>query len=162
MRFGPPVQFVRRPDGHDLAYQVLGDAPLDLVFLFGWPTHLGLLWENPSLAGFLHKLGSFSRLILVDRLGNGLSDRGPAGRMFEDELDDVRVVLDAVGSRWPAFFGCHIGGRGRLCVHRPRHAQAQRGSRRLAAVRGGTRRTIAANHVVSTTQTRRGEVLLTH
>jgi class 3 adenylate cyclase/pimeloyl-ACP methyl ester carboxylesterase len=111
MRFGPPVQFVRRPDGHNLAYQVLGDAPLDLVFLFGWPTHLGLLWENPSLAGFLHKLASFSRLILVDRLGNGLSDRGPAGQAFEDELDDIRLVLDAVASRRAAFFGCHIGGR---------------------------------------------------
>jgi pimeloyl-ACP methyl ester carboxylesterase len=90
---------------------VLGDAPLDLVFLFGWPTHLGLLWENPSLAGFLHKLASFSRPILVDRLGNGLSNRGPAGQTFEDELDDVRLVLDAVVSRRAAFFGCHIGGR---------------------------------------------------
>jgi pimeloyl-ACP methyl ester carboxylesterase len=111
MRFGSPAQFVRRPDGHNLAYQVVGNAPLDLVFLLGWPTHLGLLWENPSLAGFLHKLGSFSRLILLDRLSNGLSDRGPAGQTFEDELDDVRLVLDAVGSRRPAFFGCHIGGR---------------------------------------------------
>jgi class 3 adenylate cyclase len=111
MRFGPPAQFVRRPDGHNLAYQVVGDAPLDLVLLFGWPTHLGLLWENPSLAGFLNKLASFSRLILVDRLGNGLSDRGPAGQTFEDELDDVRLVLDAVASRRAAFFGCHIGGR---------------------------------------------------
>jgi pimeloyl-ACP methyl ester carboxylesterase len=111
MRFGPPVQFVHRPDGHNLAYQVLGDAPLDLVLLFGWPTHLGLLWENPSLAGFLHKLASFSRLILVDRLSNGLSDRGPGGQTFEDELDDVRLVLDAVASQRAAFFGCHIGGR---------------------------------------------------
>jgi pimeloyl-ACP methyl ester carboxylesterase len=111
MRFGPPAQFARRPDGHNLAYQVVGDAPLDLVLLFGWPTHLGLLWENPSLAGFLYKLASFSRLILVDRLGNGLSDRGPAGQTFEDELDDVRLVLDAVASRRAAFFGCHIGGR---------------------------------------------------
>jgi class 3 adenylate cyclase len=111
MRFGPPAQFVRRPDGRNLAYQVVGDAPLDLVLLFGWPTHLGLLWENPSLAGFLDKLASFSRLILVDRLGNGLSDRGPAGQTFEDELDDVRLVLDAVTSRRAAFFGCHIGGR---------------------------------------------------
>jgi class 3 adenylate cyclase len=111
MRFGPPAQFTRRPDGHNLAYQVVGDAPLDLVLLFGWPTHLGLLWEDPSLAGFLDKLASFSRLILVDRLGNGLSDRGPAGQTFEDELDDVRLVLDAVASRRAAFFGCHIGGR---------------------------------------------------
>ena len=58
MRFGPPVQFVHRPDGRNLAYQVVGEAPLDLVFLFGWPTHLGLLWENPSFAAFLGKLSS--------------------------------------------------------------------------------------------------------
>ena len=50
MRFGPPAQFARRPDGHNLAYQVVGDAPLDLVVLFGWPSQLGLLWENPSLS----------------------------------------------------------------------------------------------------------------
>jgi pimeloyl-ACP methyl ester carboxylesterase len=53
----------------------------------------------------------FSRLVLMDRLGNGLSDRGPTGQAFEDELDDVGVVLDAVGSRRAAFFGCHLGGR---------------------------------------------------
>jgi hypothetical protein len=60
---------------------VAGDGDLDLVFLFGWPTHLGLMWENPAFAGFLDQLGSFSRLILVDRLGN------------EDELDDVGELL---------------------------------------------------------------------
>jgi class 3 adenylate cyclase/pimeloyl-ACP methyl ester carboxylesterase len=111
MRYGPPVRFVRRPDGRHLAYQVVGDAKLDLVFLFGWPTHLGLMWENPAFAGFLERLGSFSRLILVDRLGNGLSDRGPAGQAFEDEMDDIGLVLDAVGSERAAFFGCHLGGR---------------------------------------------------
>jgi class 3 adenylate cyclase len=111
MRFGPPVGFARRPDGHNLAYQVLGDGELDLVFLLGWPSHLGLLWEDPSLAGFLHKLASFSRLILLDRLGNGLSDRGPSGQTFEGDMDDVGLVLDAVGSQRAAFFGCHLGGR---------------------------------------------------
>jgi class 3 adenylate cyclase len=111
MRYGPRVRFARRPDGRHLAYQVLGDGELDLVFLFGWPTHLGLIWEEPAFAGFLQRLGSFSRLILMDRLGNGLSDRGPTGQAFEDELDDVAVVLDAAGSRRAAFFGCHLGGR---------------------------------------------------
>jgi class 3 adenylate cyclase len=111
MRFGPPFRFARRHDGGNLAYQVVGDGDLDLVFLFGWPTHLGLMWENPSFAGFLHKLSSFSRLILYDRLGNGLSDRGPTGHKFEDELDDVRCVLEAAGSERAAFFGCHVGGR---------------------------------------------------
>jgi class 3 adenylate cyclase/pimeloyl-ACP methyl ester carboxylesterase len=111
MRFGPPISFARRRDGGNLAYQVVGEGDLDLVFLFGWPTHLGLMWENPSFAGFLRKLSSFSRLILYDRLGNGLSDRGPTGHKFEDELDDVRCVLETVGSERAAFFGCHVGGR---------------------------------------------------
>jgi class 3 adenylate cyclase len=111
MRFGPPVGFARRPDGHKLAYQVLGDAELDLVFVSGYATHLGLLWEDPSVAGFLHKLAAFSRLILLDRLGSGLSDRGPSGQTFEDDMDDVALVLDAVGSKRTAFFGSHLGGR---------------------------------------------------
>jgi pimeloyl-ACP methyl ester carboxylesterase len=69
------------------------------------------VWENPSFAEFLRKLSSFSRLILYDRLGNGLSDRGPTGHVFEDEIDDVRSVLAAVGSNRAALFGCHVGGR---------------------------------------------------
>jgi hypothetical protein len=52
MRFGPPVGFARRPDGRKIAYQVLGDGELDLVFVSGYATHLGLQWEEPSVAGF--------------------------------------------------------------------------------------------------------------
>jgi len=51
MRFGPPVAVTRDRNGAHLAYQVLGDGDLDLVFLFGWPTHLGLIWDDPSFAG---------------------------------------------------------------------------------------------------------------
>jgi class 3 adenylate cyclase len=111
MRFGPPVAFTRTPAGSRLAYQVIGDAEHDLVFLPGWPSHLALMWENPAFAAFLHGLASFSRLILFDRLGIGLSDRGPTGRAFEDGMDDVRTVLATVGSQRSAFFGWHLGGR---------------------------------------------------
>jgi class 3 adenylate cyclase/pimeloyl-ACP methyl ester carboxylesterase len=111
MRFGPPVSFTRNASGTALAYQVLGDGPVDLVFLFGWPSHLALMWENPAFADFLRRLASFSRLILFDRTGNGMSDRGPTGHVFEDWMDDVRAVLMAVGSERSAFFGCHLGGR---------------------------------------------------
>src|SRR4051795_9713927 len=111
MRFGPPVRFTRDANGTTLAYQVLGTGPLDLVFLFGWPSHLALMWENPAFAEFLHRLASFSRLILFDRLGNGLSDRGPTGHAFEDWMDEVRCVLEAAGSRRASFFGCRLGGR---------------------------------------------------
>jgi class 3 adenylate cyclase/pimeloyl-ACP methyl ester carboxylesterase len=111
MRYGPPFRYARRSDGRRVAYQVVGTGELDLVFLFGWPTHLGLMWENPSFESFLRKLSSFSRLILFDRSGGGLSDRGHGGYVFEDEMDDVRAVLAAVGSERAALFGCHIGGR---------------------------------------------------
>ena len=111
MRFGPPVAFTRNQDGAHLAYQVVGEGDLDLVFLFGWPSHLALMWEHPAFAGFLQRLASFSRLVLFDRAGNGMSDRGPTGHAFEDWMDEVRSVLAAVGSERAAFFGCHLGGR---------------------------------------------------
>ena len=101
MRYGPPFWYARRPDGRRVAYQVVGDGDLDLVFLFGLPSHLALMWENPALAAFLGKLSSFSRLLLYD----------PGGYMFEDEMDDVRAVMAAVGSERAAMFGCHVGGR---------------------------------------------------
>jgi class 3 adenylate cyclase len=111
MRFGPPVAFTRKPNGAHLAYQVLGDGDLDLVFLFGWPTHLALMWEHPAFASFLQRLASFSRLILFDRQGTGMSDRGPTGHAFEYWMDDIRTLLPVLGSERAAFFGCHTGGR---------------------------------------------------
>jgi class 3 adenylate cyclase len=111
MRYGPPVAFTRNAKGSTVAYQVLGSGPIDLVFLFGWPSHLALMWENPAFADFLTRLASFSRLILFDRPGNGLADRGPTGLAFEDAVDDIQAVMAAVGSERAAFFGCHLGGR---------------------------------------------------
>src|SRR4051812_16338136 len=111
MRFGPPVGFTHNRHGSTIAYQVFGEGELDLVFLFGWPTHLALLWESPAFAEFMEGLASFSRVIFFDRPGNGMSDRGPTGHAFEDWMDDVETVLDAVGSAHAAFFGCHMGGR---------------------------------------------------
>jgi class 3 adenylate cyclase len=111
MRYGPPVACVRDVHGSTMAYQVLGNGPIDLVFLFGWPSHLALMWENPAFADFLHRLASFARVIVFDRVGSGMSDRGPTGHAFEDGMDEIRTVLDAVGSTQAAFFGCHLGGR---------------------------------------------------
>src|SRR5215213_5943878 len=111
MRYGPPVAYVQNATGTTIAYQVLGDGPVDLVFLLGWPTHVALMWEHPAFAGFLQRLASFSRLILFDRPGSGMSDRGPTGQPFEEWMEDTRTVLDAVGSERTAFFGCHLGGR---------------------------------------------------
>jgi class 3 adenylate cyclase len=111
MRYGPPVSFARNASGTTIAYQVLGEGPIDLVFFLGWPTHLALMWEHPAFAGFLRRLASFSRLIVFDRPGTGMSDRGPTGHPFEEWMDDTRTVMAAVGSERAAFFGCHLGGR---------------------------------------------------
>jgi class 3 adenylate cyclase/pimeloyl-ACP methyl ester carboxylesterase len=111
MRFGPPVSFARDPRGSMVAYQVLGSGNLDLVFLPGPPSHIGLLWEQPAVAEFLERLASFSRLILFDTVGSGLSDRGSKGYVFEDWVANISTVLSAVGSQRAALFGVHLGGR---------------------------------------------------
>jgi pimeloyl-ACP methyl ester carboxylesterase len=93
-----------------VAYQVVGDGPIDLVLLMGWVSHLEYGWEGPSLARFLSRLASFSRLILFDKRGTGLSDRVAKLPTLEERMDDVRAVLDAVGSERAALFGTSEGG----------------------------------------------------
>jgi class 3 adenylate cyclase len=92
-----------------IAYQVYGQGSIDLLFAPPWITHLELAWEEPSLARFLDRLGSFSRLIRFDRRGMGLSDRVGAP-LFEDEIGDALAVLDAVGSERAALLGASEGG----------------------------------------------------
>jgi class 3 adenylate cyclase len=101
-----PVTRYAKSGEFDIAYQVIGDGPVDLVFVPGWITHLDLQWEEPSLARFLGRLASFSRLIVFDKRGIGLSDRVSADRMptMEERMDDVRAVLDAVGADRAAVF----------------------------------------------------------
>jgi pimeloyl-ACP methyl ester carboxylesterase len=93
-----------------IAYQTVGDGPLDLVFVMGWISHLDYFWEEPSFARFLGRLASFSRLILFDKRGTGLSDRGGPLPTLEQRMDDVRAVMDAVGSREAALLGVSEGG----------------------------------------------------
>jgi DNA-binding winged helix-turn-helix (wHTH) protein/pimeloyl-ACP methyl ester carboxylesterase/class 3 adenylate cyclase len=96
----------------NIAYQVIGDGPLDLVFVMGWVSHLEYFWEEPSFARFLTRLASFSRLILFDKRGTGLSDRVPIRELptLEQRMDDVRVVMEAVGSKSAALCGVSEGG----------------------------------------------------
>ena len=91
--------------GIHIAYQVLGDGPLDLVFIPGLFTHLEHQWEEPGFARFLNRLASFSRLIILDARGAGLSDRALELPPMEEQMDDVIAVLEAVGSKSAAFFG---------------------------------------------------------
>ncbi len=97
-----------RSDGLSIAYQVVGDGPFDLVFVMGWVSNIDMLWEGPS-ARFLERLASFSRLILFDKRGTGLSDRVTELPTIEQRMDDVRAVMDAAGSRRAALLGISEG-----------------------------------------------------
>ena len=95
----PQTRFTRSGNVH-IAYQVVGEGPLDLVYVPGWVSHVELAWEEPALASFLGRLASFSRLILFDKRGTGLSDRVPDAQLptHEERMDDLRAVMDAAGS----------------------------------------------------------------
>jgi pimeloyl-ACP methyl ester carboxylesterase len=97
-------------DGTSIAYQVVGDGALDLVLVLGFATHVELQWEFPPLAGFLERLASYSRLILFDKRGTGLSDPVAEVPTLEQRIDDVRAVMDAAGSDRAALFGISEGG----------------------------------------------------
>ncbi len=88
-------------DGVSIAYQVMGDGPIDLVYAPGFVSHLEYNWELPAYARFLERLASFSRLIMFDKRGTGLSDRVSDNELptLEHRMDDVRAVMDAVGRR---------------------------------------------------------------
>jgi len=108
----PPETMYARSGDVNIAYQVIGDAPLDLVFVMGWVSHLEYFWREPSFARFLLRLASFSRLILFDKRGTGLSDHVPINQLptLEQRMDDVRAVMDAVGSERAALCGVSEGG----------------------------------------------------
>jgi pimeloyl-ACP methyl ester carboxylesterase len=97
-------------DGVKIAYQVHGDGPLDLVFVPGFVSHVELFWEDPAVARFLRRLASFSRVVLYDKRGQGLSDRLGRPPTLEDSMDDLEAVMAAAGCERPAIFGISEGG----------------------------------------------------
>jgi class 3 adenylate cyclase len=105
----PETKFAQSGDA-SIAFQVLGQGPLDLVMVPGFVSHVEFAWEDPSYAQFLQKLASFSRLILFDKRGTGLSDRITGIPTLEQRMDDVRAVMDAAGSKKAALFGVSEGG----------------------------------------------------
>ncbi len=108
----PPETHYAKSGDINIAYQVVGDGPFDLVYVPGWVSNVELLWEKPKPARFLERLASFSRLILFDKRGTGMSDRVSHDRLptLEQRMDDVRAVLDAVGSESAALLGHSEGG----------------------------------------------------
>jgi len=107
----PQTRYAQAPDGVSIAYQVLGDGPRDLVWVPGWVSHLEAAWEEPTLARFFERLASFSRLILFDKRGTGMSDRGSVSELptLETRMSDVLAVCDAVGSDRAALLGVSEG-----------------------------------------------------
>src|SRR3954468_39206 len=81
-----------------IAYQVIGEGPIDLLIVPGFVAHLEQAWEDPGYARFLSGLASFARLIRFDKRGTGLSDRVYGMPTLEERIDDVRAVMDAVQS----------------------------------------------------------------
>lgn len=96
--------------GVNIAYQTVGSGGRDLVLVPGWVSNIDVFWEEPTLARLLTRLASFSRLILFDKRGTGLSDRVSDMPSLEVRMDDVRAVMDAVGSECAALFGYSEGG----------------------------------------------------
>jgi pimeloyl-ACP methyl ester carboxylesterase len=107
-----PTTRYARSGNTNIAYQVVGEGPFDLVWVPGWISNVEASWELPEYARFLTRLASFSRLILFDKRGTGLSDGVPIGDLpgLEQRMDDVRAVLQAAGSERAAVFGASEGG----------------------------------------------------
>jgi len=105
----PETRYAKSGDVR-IAYQVVGSGPLDLVYVLGFVSNVELWWETPERAHFFSRLAAFSRLILFDKRGTGLSDRDVGIASLEERMDDVRAVMDAVGSESAALYGQSEGG----------------------------------------------------
>jgi pimeloyl-ACP methyl ester carboxylesterase len=105
----PPIRYAKSGDVN-IAYQVTGEGPFDLVLVHGFFSHLEVDWENPAWRHIIDRLSSFSRLIRFDKRGTGLSDRSIGMPDFEARMDDVRAVMEASGSERAALLGYSEGG----------------------------------------------------
>jgi class 3 adenylate cyclase/pimeloyl-ACP methyl ester carboxylesterase len=105
----PTTRYVRSDDVH-VAYQVVGDGPLDLLWVPGYVSSVEAAWQSPHHAAFIRRLASFCRVILFDKRGTGMSDRGSQIFTLEQRMHDVRAILDEIGSERAALFGVSEGG----------------------------------------------------
>jgi class 3 adenylate cyclase len=105
----PETRYARSGDLH-IAYQVVGDGPIDLVYVPSWISQVEHYWEEPAVARYFERLASFSRLIMFDRRGSGLSDPVPGAPTLEEQMDDIVAVMDAAGSEQAAVFAQLEGG----------------------------------------------------
>ena len=105
----PPETKYARSGDLSIAYQVVGDGPLDLVHIPGLLSHLDLAWEHPKYRRFMERLSAFARVLVYDKRGCGLSDPVSEPPSVEDRIDDTRAVMDAEGVESAAVFGCSEG-----------------------------------------------------
>lgn len=112
----PETRYAKNGDVH-IAFQTLGNGPLDLVVVPEWVTHVEAAWEHPATARFLRRLATFGRLIMFDKRGVGLSDPVSVTEVpsLETWRDDLGAVLDAVGSQRAVFWAMDTVGKWRCC-----------------------------------------------
>ena len=103
--FALPVTRYALSGDVSIAYQVMGDGPIDLVMVPGLVSHVEFLHEAPGYTAFLRRLSAFARVIVFDKRGQGLSDRISGAPSLKERMDDVRAVMDAVGSKSAAIMG---------------------------------------------------------
>src|SRR5438132_577256 len=106
----PPQTRYARKGEISIAYQVVGDGPVDLVLVSGIVSHMALMWSEPAASAMLRRLAPFSRLILFDKPGTGLSDPVAGPPSVEQRVEDIRVVMDAVGVERAWLLGYSEGG----------------------------------------------------
>jgi class 3 adenylate cyclase/pimeloyl-ACP methyl ester carboxylesterase len=108
----PETRYAKTSDGVHIAYQVLGNGPIDFVYVGPWVTHLEYRWELPQYTSYLRRIASFSRLIVFDKRGMGMSDHVPADHLpdLETRMDDLRAVMDEVGSARAVVYGASESG----------------------------------------------------
>ena len=105
----PATRYVKSDDVH-IAYQVFGEGSLDLLFVTGFVSNIEAIWQSPDHSAFFRRLGSFCRVILFDKRGTGMSDRGSQIFTLEQRMHDVQAILDEVGCERAALFGVSEGG----------------------------------------------------
>ena len=125
----PRTRYVRNGDVH-IAYQVVGDGPIDLVYVPSWISQVEHYWEEPTVARYFQRLASFSRLIMFDRRGTGLSDPVAGAPTLEEQMDDVVAVMDAAGSERAAVFA-RLEGGAMAALFAATHPERDAGARAL-------------------------------
>jgi pimeloyl-ACP methyl ester carboxylesterase/AraC-like DNA-binding protein len=105
----PKTQYTKSGD-FNIAYQVIGDGAVDIIYIPGWVSNIDMMWAEPRLAAFLTRLTLFSRLIIFDKRGTGLSDRTDEYSTMEERMDDINAVMEATNSKKAFLFSHSEGG----------------------------------------------------